>query len=286
VSKSAFAILIAICFGQQAEMFRVGDVFRGAIKQVRSETVLVKKGDDGAVIEGPRILVQIINYSDNGLARELFSYRGGSLQTKTVETFLPGGNRESVSVYNAELKLTAKTVYEYDPSGRLLSEVQYSPDGSINERREIQSNSAAQFAITKTTGNGSTVETSINSRDSATGSSLPVAKRSVWTTTKADGSRTENIHAVDASGNHNDQVMQYTSNGTLLGRSVSITNASITRLERTEYDAADNIKIHSLETREYDSRHNLTKITNYRWNPSRQEFEPFAIAYHTIEYAR
>ena len=289
MSKTALAMLSLIlvsqiCLGQQGQMTRVGDAFRGLIKEVRSETVQVRI-EQGVPIEGPRTLNQIVTYSDNGLRRETVSYVRGSIQhRKTIETYLPGGNRESLSVYDAEGTLISKSVYEYDHSGQPLVETQYNADGSVKEKKINQwSNPTGGLtAITKTTGDGTTLETSINSNNFGTKNS---PKRSVWTTTKPDGSRIENNFEVDSSGTHNDQQSYYAPDGSLTGRRVSLVDANVTRLESTVYDGTDNIKNRTLETREYDSHHNLIKITNYRWNATKNEFEPFTIAYHTIVYA-
>jgi hypothetical protein len=76
----------------------------------------------------------------------------------------------------------------------------------------------------------------------------------------------------------------YAADGALTGRRVSIVDAGNNRLEATEYDGVGNIKYRTLETREHDSRHNLIKMTNYLWNPTRQTFLPVAVLYNTIEY--
>jgi hypothetical protein len=272
-----------VSFGQQGQPIRVGDAFRGLIKEVRSETVQVRI-EQGVLVEGPRRLTQIVTYSADGLRRETVSYNGTIQRGKTIETYLPGGNRESISVYDAEGTLISKIGYEYDSSGNPTVETQYDADGSIKEKKINQwsSSTGGLAAVTKTTGNGARIENSINSNNFGTKNS---PKRSVWTTTKPDGSKIENMFEVDSSGTHNDQQRFFAPDGTLLERQVSVVDANVTRLERTEYDGTDNIKNRTLETREYDSHHNLIKITNQRWNSTKKEFEPFTIAYHTIVYA-
>lgn len=286
---SLTAILFCqLSFAQQPTTngIRVGDAFRGHIKSVRSERSQVRV-EDGVVIESSRMLLQVINYSENGFSRETIGYRGAAIQRKTVEAYLPSGDRDSTSFYGPDGTLISKVGYEYDSLGQLTAEVQYLADGSVKERRTIQSidSQQRQFTITKTSGTGTTVETSINKSEHTT-SNLPngPAKKSVWTTTKADGSRTENIFEVDSSGTHNDQQVSYGADGTLTGKRVTIVDAGISRLEATEYDGAGNVKIRSLETREYDSHHNLIKHTNYFWNSGQQTFVPVAVIYNTIEY--
>jgi hypothetical protein len=121
------------------------------------------------------------------------------------------------------------------------------------------------------------VETSVNARQEQ-------PKKSQWTTTRPDGTRQENIFSVDADGNHNDEQISYKADGSVAGRRVSKVDRDVTRLEAIEYDGKGNVKKRTFETREYDSRRNLKKIVNYRWNAASEKFEPVASTYHNIEY--
>lgn len=276
---SVVFLFLSLCSAQQT---RVGDAFRGPLKQVRTARTRVRV-ENGTVVEGPRTLVQVINYSEDGLSREIQLYNGNSIQRKTVERYRPDGNRDSTSTYESNETLISKVVYEYNPQGRLTSELRFNNEGSITDRRMIQTSSKGQqLVVTKSSGSGVPVERSVNTREA--GFPTTPGRRSVWTTTKEDGSRVENIFEVDASGTHNDQQLEYDASGSLVGRRVSIVDAEAKRLEATEYDATGNVKNRTLETREYDSRHNLIKLTNFKWNSQEQNFEPFVISYHEIEY--
>jgi YD repeat-containing protein len=189
-----------------------------------------------------------------------------------------------MSIYDGNGTLISKTDYAYNSAGQPAVETNYSADGSIKEQKTNEwSESGGLVSHTKLMREG--IETSVNSNNFSTRhvrSSEP--KRSVWTTNKPDGSRTENIFEVDASGTHHDQQINYGLDGTVTGRRVSIVDAGITRLEATEYDGAGNITSRTLQTREYDSHHNLNKIVEFRWNAEGQEFEPVFITYHMIVY--
>ena len=285
LSVLSLVLLTDVCSAQQATavMTRVGDTFRGHIQQVRTENVSIRF-KNGEIVEGPRILTNVVSYSEDGRRRELKAYARGSLQKRTVETFLPGGQLESISVDNGDGIFVSRVGFEYDAAGRLTIETRYLADGSIKEKKVNQWNeSSGLVAVTKSTGDGTTLQTSINSNNySLMKNGEP--KRSVWTTFKADGSRTENIFEVDSTGTHNDQQINYGADGSLSGKRVSIVDAGITRLEATEYDASGGIKKRTLQTQEYDSHHNLNKITHFVWNAERNEFQPFGITYHTIVY--
>lgn len=268
-------------------MNRVGDGYHGHIQQVRSEAAVVRIRD-GATVEQPLVLIQIVNYSEDGRRREIESYNRGTFSQKTINTYLADGQEESMAVYAGDGTLISKREYEHDPANLRSAETQFRPDGSIKEKKTNQGNDSANMVIvTKSSGTGTTVETSINTKNHSTGAPPNgEPKRSVWTTTKPDGSRTENIFEVDANGTHNDQQVTYSPDGSLTGKRISLVNADVTRLEATEYDASGNITKRTLQTREYDSQHNINKSTEFRWNPERKEFEPFVITYNTITYYR
>ena len=59
---------------------------------------------------------------------------------------------------------------------------------------------------------------------------------------------------------------------------------AVTRKEVTIYDGAGNVRMKTLETREYDQRHNLIKTVNYRWNNELQKFQPSVANYARITY--
>jgi hypothetical protein len=78
-------ILSQLCFAQQQpDIVRAGDAFRSYIKHVRSEIVRLRT-EDGAIVEGPRVLFQEINYSQDALTREIVSYKRGSIAGRRVE---------------------------------------------------------------------------------------------------------------------------------------------------------------------------------------------------------
>jgi hypothetical protein len=282
--KSFIATLLTIAIigagvAQQKRIeIRVGDAFHGPLKTVRTENVrLIVTGD--SVTEGSRVLVQVINYTADGLTRETESYYpNGALRQKIIENFYPSGNRESQSVYDAKGDLISKTISDYDRLGGTISETRQNPDGSAQSQTVTQSVQSSQgiVAVSKTT-DGRHVETSVNTRQEQ-------PKKSQWTTTRPDGTRQENIFLVDSDGNHNDEQISYKSDGSLAGRRVSKVDRDVTRLEAIEYDGEGNVKKRSLETREYDSHRNIKKIVTYRWNAALEKFEPVGSTYNNIEY--
>jgi len=264
---------------------RVGDSLQGLIIDARIESAQIQV-KDGGIWEGPRTLLTEIKYAADGLSRETLSYQGKVIHRKMVEHYLPDGSRESMVMYDATETLVSKRSYEYDEDGRLVAESTYGGDGSLKEKKVIQANeSGRQLVTNRLDARGSTVETSVNTTDVGSQTPGSKAKRSVWTSATPVGNRVENIFEVDSAGNHNDQQLSYASDGSLTKRRVAVVNASVTRLEATEFDGANNVTSRSLETREYDSRGNLIKLVNYTWNASLGKFEPSRATYTTINYS-
>jgi hypothetical protein len=287
MTQASFAILtvsiVALCSQfapsqQSATFHRVGDAFRGPIKIVRSEiTGFTRQGNQ--LIETPPTLVQVINYAPDGLSREIIVYRNGTPRQKTVETYHSNGNRIGTHVLGPEGNPIAASSYEYDNRGFPLSETRYNSDGSVKDTKFIQSTQTGAniAAHSVTAGNGTQIETSVNSRDES-------RKTSTWSTTKPDGSRSEQISSKDDAGNHITEILSYSPDGVLTGRRISKVDREVTRLEATEYDGHANVLKKTFETRQYDSRKNLIKFVNYRWNAELQKFEPASATYHHITY--
>ena len=272
------AITGAAVAQQNRTVIRVGDAFYGPVKTVRTELVRLTVNGD-SVTEGSRALLQVINYTPDGLTRETESYYpNGSLRQKIIEKYYPSGKRESRSIYDAKGDLVSKTTSEYDQFGGSMSETRQNPNGSAQSQTVTQSVQSSQgiVAVSKTI-DGRTVETSVNTRQEQ-------PKKSQWTTTRPDGTRQENIFSVDSDGNHNDEQISYKSDGSVAGRRVSKVDRDVTRLEAIEYDGENNVKKRTLETREYDSYRNIKKTVSYRWNATVEKFEPVVSTYNNIEY--
>ena len=280
VFRLTFAVLIVtlcstLTIAQQ--VYRQGDVFRGPVKTVRTERTFFRVVDD-TEIESPPQLLQEVVYATDGLSRELRIFNpGGSLRQKTIETYRADGTPKTIQVVDGSDKTLSTRTFERDHSGLPVTETRYNGDGSVKEKKFIQSDPTVPSinAISTVAGDGRQLETSVSEVNSA-------AK--IWRTTKPDGSRSEQIASRDSAGNRRTEFLSYAADGALVSKRISIVDPGVTRLEATEYDGAGNIRQKTLQTREYDSRRNLSKTVDYRWNNERQKFEPAASTYHRITY--
>ena len=105
----------------------VGDAYHGRIQQVRSEKQLLGRIRDGVTVEQPLVLIQIVNYS-----RTVAVCRSGILQprdsfTKTINTYLPDGHEEGMSVCSSDGTLISGREYELDPTNFIQQRLNISP---------------------------------------------------------------------------------------------------------------------------------------------------------------
>ena len=282
VLRLTFTILTAtFCstFGLAQQGYRQGDALHGPVKTARFERTFIRVVN-GSEIESPPVLIQEIVYSRDGLSRETTGYNpDGSIRQKTIETYRPDGTQVTQRVVDGSDRMISARTFETGQSGLPVSETRYNGDGSVKEKKFIQSDPTVPSinATTTVAGDGRQLETSVVNVDSA-------SKTSTWTTTKPDGSRSEQIASRDSAGNHRTEIRSYAADGTLTGRSISIVDSGVTRKEATLYDGAGNVTLKTLETREYDRRHNIIKTVNYRWNNELQTFQPSVANYARITY--
>ena len=279
-AKLAIEIL-ALCstlvIAQQG--YRQGDAFHGPVKTVRIERTFIRAVGDSENESTP-VLIQEIVYSPDGLSRELRIYNAdGSIRQKTIDTYRADGSRARVHVVDGSERTISTHTFERDQSGRLVSETRYNGDGSVKDKKFVgwDSTRPSMNSTQRVGGDGRQLETSVVEVDSA-------AKTSNWRTSNADGSRSEQLASRDSAGNHRTEIRTYAPDGTLTGRSISIVDPGVTRKEVTLYDGAGNVTLKTLETREYDHRHNLIKTVNYRWNNELQKFQPSVANYARITY--
>jgi len=284
--KKGFGLTVTILtvtlwstFSGAQQGYRQGDALHGPVKTARFERTAIRVVN-GSEIESPPVLIQEIVYSRDGRSRETRVYNpDGSIRQKTIETYRPDGTQATQQVVDGSDKMISARTFETGQSGLPVSETRYNGDGSVKEKKFIQSDPTVPSinATTTVAGDGRQLETSVVNFDS-------VSKTSTWTTSKPDGSRSEQIASRDSAGNHRTEIRSYAPNGTLESRSISIMDPAVTRKEVTIYDGAGNVRMKTLETREYDQRHNLIKTVNYRWNNELQKFQPSVANYARITY--
>jgi antitoxin component YwqK of YwqJK toxin-antitoxin module len=269
------ALSLSASAQQKAVEFRQGDALRGPVRTARIEQATFSRVD-GVLVEGPRRVVVVSTYTPDGKRKEYEGYApDGTLRNRYVHVYDDAGNEVEMSVFDGAGKLQTKRVYR-PLEGEVLT---YAGDGSLRERSVSVKGSDGTLAETRLyDGSGALKERSVNERD---------GKTSVWSTYRADGSlkrRTE--HSLNYGGPHHSETKSYAPDGRVVGRRVSDVDAAVSDLRATEARGDGGPPRETRETREYDSRGNLSKMVTFKWNAETGEYEPASVSYYTIEYYR
>ncbi|HEX8189321.1 MAG TPA: hypothetical protein VF586_13275 [Pyrinomonadaceae bacterium] len=260
---------------QRPVEFRQGDALRGPVKSARVERATFGRVD-GVLVEGPRRLVSVSTYAPDGKGKESDGYTpDGVLRSRYVYAYDDDGKEVEVSAFDGRGKLQMRKVSR-PAEGETLT---YGGDGKLRERRVIlRGRDGKLFETQVYDGSGALVERSVNVRDDNT---------SVWRSYGPDGTlRREDTHALDYGGPHRTETKTYAPDGTLASRRVSDADAAVTDLRATQARGDGAPARKTRETREYDSRRNLSKITTFSLNAETGEYEPLAVSYYHIEYYR
>jgi antitoxin component YwqK of YwqJK toxin-antitoxin module len=270
-----FSLSLSASAQQRAAEFRQGDAFRGPVRSARVERATYSRVD-GVLVEGARRLVLVSTYAPDGKRREQEDYASdGTLRNRYVYIYDDAGNEVEVSVFDGGGKLQERRIVR-PAAGEALT---YDGEGKLRWRRVSVKGPDGKLAENLVyDGSGALVERSVNERDET---------HSVWSTYRGDGSlKRRDEHALNFGGPHHTETKSYAPDGSVAGRRVVDSDASVRDLRMAEVRGDGEPPSKTRETREYDSRGNLSKLTVFRWNAETGDYEPAAISYYTIEYYR
>jgi hypothetical protein len=128
-------LAVLTCSAQQQEKRRPGFLtFFGPARSVRIERAQITSLN-GESIEGPRILLAIINYDEDGTTQERTTFRSdGSILSKTKEAYDSGGRVLEISNFKGNGDPGSRIAYKYDGNSKLIEQTVYRPNGSIAHR--------------------------------------------------------------------------------------------------------------------------------------------------------
>jgi hypothetical protein len=269
-----FTLTLSASARQRSVEFRQSDAMRGPVKSVRIEHATFGRVD-GRLVEGPRRLSVVSNYTPDGKRMEYAGYApDGALRQRYVRLYDDDGNEVEMSSFDAGGKLLMRRVY-LPATGETLT---YNADGSLRDRRVVVKGPGGGLVETRVyDGGGALLERSVNERDD---------KTSVWSTYSADGSlKKREEHSLDYGGPHRTESRTFAPDGSVAGRRVATSDAATTDLRATEVKGGAPPR-ETRRTIEYDSRKNLRKVIDYRWSAEAKDYEPYSVAYYTVEYYR
>jgi antitoxin component YwqK of YwqJK toxin-antitoxin module len=270
-----FALSVAASARQKTVEFRTGDAFKGPIQSARIEDATFSRVD-GVLVEGPRQLSSVSTYTPDGKREEQESYApDGTLRNRYVHVYDDAGNEIEMAWFDGKGDLRIRVITRPAAGERLT----YNGDGSLRERSVAIKGADGTLAETRLyDGNGALKERSVNTKEGGV---------STWSTYRPDGSLKKSTrHTPNYGGSHHSEEKNYAPDGTVVRRRVSDVDAAAGDLRAVEEKRGVVRQDRTRETREYDSRGNLSKVVNYVWNESAGEFEPSAVSYCTITYYR
>jgi hypothetical protein len=269
------AALAAHAPAQQKTLeYRSGDALVGPVREARIETARFVR-QDGALVEGPRWLGVVCTYTPDGRRMEYKGYApDGSLRQRFVSVYDAAGNEVEKLSYEADGGLKVRIVYNPAAGERLT----FNGDGSLRERVVAVKGPDGKFLETRIYGgDGALKERYVKAVE---------GQVSTWSTYGPDGSlKSRSTFSLDYGGPHRSVEEHFAPDGTVARRRVADSDAGSSDIRVAE-EGRGARRPKTRETREYDSRRNLSKITDYVLNGETGQYEPVAVSYYTVTYYR
>jgi len=259
----------------KAVEIREGDAMRGPVKSVRVERAHYDRVG-GQLVEGARRLVATSTYTPDGKRQEQENYApSGVVSGRRVFVYDDAGNEIEHSLFDGKGDLQMRFVRRPAEGERLV----YNGDGSLRERRVVtKSPDGMVIELRVYDGGGALSERSETRMEGGVAVVKVYGPDGVL---KRSGER-----GPGPAGGRQMVEQSYNPDGTVFGRRVSaVTHASSEMVERVSVNDGHNPGPRKTrETREYDSRKNLSKMVNSIWNEATNEFEPKVVTYYTVTY--
>ena len=119
---------------QQTPIQRPGPfLIYGPVHTIRDERTVFKK-ENGAFIEGPKVLIHTLEYNEDGTKQDgtYYSPDGKDIR-RTVDTYDPDGRILETNIFQGGI-LDSRIVRRYDNLKQLIEQVTYRGDGSVEDR--------------------------------------------------------------------------------------------------------------------------------------------------------
>jgi hypothetical protein len=285
MNKHFFALMFSFLFASlaysqtSAVLIRDGDDFRGSIRSIKSETVVVSK-QNGEYIEGQRVLTHIRNYSVDGRECETITYSpDGSQQKREVQIYNEMGKLVEWNSYDADGLLVRRRLNAFDEGGRITQETTLNSDGTVQQRKILIWSNAKDRILEIDTydGEGLQIRKDVSRYDYQN-------KKLTWLTEEPGQKRSKQTFDLNSSEPRLQEYVGYNANGSTVATHISSNTAPIQQVEKTNYNENGSVQMKVTENREFDSHKNMIKISQLKLNKDSGALEPFFIVYNTISY--
>jgi antitoxin component YwqK of YwqJK toxin-antitoxin module len=246
----------------------------GPVHTIRDERVTFTR-ENGVPVEGPKVLVLTITYSEDGTKQERTFYGPPGVVIRAVDIFDPDGRILETSNFSRSDVLNNRVVSNYNDQKELIERITYRRDGSVSNRTVFRSHGNQRESESWLYDfNGGIISQSKTTND------VP-AKRADSTSIDARGLvQTQSTITDNTDGSR--EFKTESSNGDY--KREVIAPGGKGSEDRTTYNKDGTIKSKERYIREFDSYRNLIKTTHLTANGDSQDFEPADVTYRTITY--
>jgi len=245
----------------------------GPVHTIRDERVTLTN-ENGKLVEGPKELVQTIEYNEDGTKQDRTLYIPvGNVTLRTVETYEPDGRVLETNNFVRGV-LNTRVVSNYDDQKQLTERVTYRRDGSVAGRIVFRrQGNQRESEVWSYDFQGNVTSHIKNSSD-------PTARRSESTAVSPSGVvRTESSQTDNPDGSREFKTEQ--SNGGFKREVIGNVKDGV---DRITYNKDGTIKSRDRYVHEFDSYKNVIKTTHLTANGDSPDFVPADITYRTITY--
>ncbi len=245
----------------------------GPVHTIRDERATVAS-EKGNFVEGPRVLIQTMEYNEDGTKQDRTYYNPGeNFSLRTVETYAPDGRVLETSNFVRGI-LNTRVVSAYDDQKQLIEQVTYRRDGSVSSRTVFRRQGNQRESESWTYDFQGNIVSQIKT------SNDPGGKRSE--SIAISPSRVTQI--ASSIKDNPDGSREFTteqSNGAFKREVIAGVKGSE---DRFVYNKDGTIKRKDRFIREFDSSENMIKTTHLTANGDSSDFVPADVTYRTITY--
>src|SRR5262244_2150156 len=245
----------------------------GPVHTIRDERTTFRSVD-GTLVEGPRVLVQTIEYNEDGTKQDSTTYLPDSNSTfRRVVTYAADG-RGSETINFRDGKLTDRVVAKFDDHKRLEEEVTYRPDGSVANRMVVRREGGKAESESWTydfAGNMTSNAKTSNDLPARHADSIIINRNGV-------------VQIQSSQKNNPDGSREFRTEGSNGQFKHEVYQSGEGTQNKTIYNRDGTIKSTERRIMEFDSYHNMIKVTRLIADGNSSDFKPVDITYRTIVY--
>jgi antitoxin component YwqK of YwqJK toxin-antitoxin module len=277
ITALALLLICALtpCAAQQKEKRLPGPfLIRGPVHVIRDERATITN-IDGKLVEGARLPVLTITFSEDGMRQEQTFYLPDGIGHKRGLLYNQDGRILETTEFNAKGDVQLRSVNKYDDQKRLVESVMLKSDGSIFRKNTYvyQVNSPVTEIIVYDQ-NGTVV-----SRSTMTKGVQKMESESYL----FGRDRTIKSESLSTPGPGGGRLYERRVDGNVLSREEFLSGEK-DGPQRIIYNADGTIKSKERYEREFDAHGNIIKMVRLVAEGDSADFKPVDVTYRTIEY--